>query len=169
MKLQDSSGPEGPGCESRHSEISQFPKSTLKHIHRPRTDIIQSLMTSNNPEGDEWIQRTPAWEDLQCKAARALETRVIMLTPLNYFRMSNNSSRHCCCRAAVFGWDQETHNMLGLSWCSGLEGLDLRHVVQIVSPWTHPCCKDEHWIPEGRLQYPVGLQPEDMQLGNELI
>ena len=53
VKLQDSSGPEGPGCESRHSEISKFPKSTLKHIHRPRTDIIQSLMTSNNPEGDE--------------------------------------------------------------------------------------------------------------------
>ena len=35
--------------------------------------------------------------------------------------------------------------MLGLSWCSGLEGLDLRHVVQIVEGG-----RVERWVEKRR-------------------
>ena len=48
-------GPEWPCCERTDSETGKSPKSTLKHelIHRPWTDVLQSLTSSNNHEVDE--------------------------------------------------------------------------------------------------------------------
>ena len=125
----------------------------------PRTDIIQSLMTSNNPEGDEWIQRTPAWEDLQCKAARTLETRGIMLTHLNFVYMSNNSSRHCCSIKIVIIM-MFLIILIIIIYCSSLF-IWSTYWMELDVVWIFLHKETEHWV--------LSVEEEELVFARELV